>query len=123
MNESKQKEMSIAAQIVPGAFSILVLGVIYYFVTNFDLPMRLIVALILFAVTLFLTITNFKSFDKPRSICCIGLTISTLILSFLFAYKHFISDIRITALHIGGIIMVPFIIWRILEKKSKENDV
>lgn len=123
MNDSKQKEMSVSGQIVSGVVSIVVLGGIYYFGTNYDLPIRLIVAIVLFSLTLFLTITNFKSFDTPRRVCCVGLSISTLILSGLFAYKYYVADIRITALHIGVIIMLPFIIWRILEKRSKEDEV
>ena len=94
----------------------------YYLWKTFNIPVAFIGASMLFAITLYLTISYFKAFDTHKRITMVGLVIAFLALSILSAYKHFVSDIRINTFLIIGVLMAPILIGKIIEKKSKEND-
>ena len=121
MNDSKQKHLSIPEVMISVIVKIVILVGMYYICTIFNLPMGLTASLILFALLSYLTLSNYNSLDKPKRVCFVGLTLAAFVLSSLFAYKHFVSDIRITVLHIGGIILAPFFLWKVLEKKAKNE--
>jgi len=121
MNDTKKKPLNIPELMISVFVGCVVLAGIYFLCEAFNLPTGLTGALILFVLSLYLTLSKYNSLDKPKRVCFIGLTFAALILSSLFAYKHFVTEIRITALHVGIIILIPFLVWKILEKKSQNK--
>ena len=121
MNDTKKKPLNIPELMISVIVKCVVLAGMYYLCKTFNLPMGLTGALILFVLFLYFTLSKYNSLDKPKRVCFIGLTFAALILSSLFAYKHFVTEIRITVLHIGIIILIPFLVWKILEKKSQNK--
>jgi hypothetical protein len=121
MNDKEKKPLNIPELMISVFVTCVVLAGMYYLCETFNLPTGLTGALILFVLSLYLTLSKYNSLDTPKRVCFIGLTFATLILSSLFAYKHFVTEIRITVLHIGIIILIPFLVWKILEKKSQNK--
>ena len=119
MNNPKQERINLSELIVTLFVKVAVIVGLYYFCTYFELPIGLTAALILFIFLLYFTVSKYKVLNKNRKICFVGLTVSAFILSILFSYKHFVSDISINTLHIGIIILVPLLLWQYLEKKAK----
>jgi intracellular septation protein A len=64
---------------------------------------------------------DYKKFKTPQKVGFIGLIAASGLLSLLFAYDHFIKDIRITVIHIFAIIFLPIAIGNYLMKKEKEK--
>jgi hypothetical protein len=121
MDYSKSQKISRSGLLLSFLVKIVLILGIYYFCTFLNLPIGLTASFILFAFFMYLTLSSYKSLDKHKKVYFIGMTIAAFILLTLFGYNHFISEIRITALHIGVIILIPFFLWKILEKKAKDG--
>jgi len=123
MNDSKRKRLSQSQLITSLLAELVILVGLYYLCTTYNLPMGLGGALFLLVVFAYLTLSKFNSLDKPKKVCFVGLTLASLVLTILFAYKHFVSDISITAIHVGVIMIAPILLWKHLEKKAKKPEI
>ena len=121
MDYSKSQKISRSGLVLSVLVKVVVMLGIYYFCAFLNLPIGLTASFILFALFMYLTLSSYKSLDKPKKVYFIGMTIAAFILLILFGYNHFISEINITPLHIGVIILIPFFFWKILEKKVKDG--
>ena len=100
-------------------FKIATLLGIYFICKYFDLPLGLTGSFLLFIASVLIVVLNYRNFRKPQKIAFIGLIFSSAILSTLFAYDHFIVDIRITIIHIALIVFPPILIGNYLTNKEK----
>lgn len=116
MDRSELKGMLISL-----AVKLLVLVSLYLLCDYFQFPLGLTASLLLFAFALVFMIMHYNKFKTAQKVGFIGLAISAGLLSILFAYDHFIEDIRITVIHIGAIILPPLLIGSYLLKKDKEK--
>jgi hypothetical protein len=123
MDDSKRKRLSQSKLIASILAELVILIGLYYLCTTYNLPMGLIGASFLLVVFLYLTLSKFNSLDKPKKVCFVGFTLSSLVLAILFAYKRFVSKISITAIHVGVIMIAPILLWKHLEKKIKKPEV
>jgi hypothetical protein len=92
---------------------------LFYFYRTYRLPVGLVGSLFGFLLFLFITIRKYSSMNKPTRIGSVGLTVSFLILSVLFGVKYYVTDITISQLYVGIILLVPVIIMQYLKKKEK----
>ena len=116
MDKDRFKKLLIALPV-----QILTLAGIYYLCDYFHLPIGLTAALLMFVFMSVVTLMDYKKFKKPQKAAFIDLIIASGLLSLLFAYDHFIRDIRITVIHIFAIIFPPIAIGNYLMKKEKEK--
>ena len=123
MNDSKRISTSIKTRLIMLFVEVATLVGFYYLYTTYNLPMSLLGASFLFVSLLLFTLLKFNSLDKPKRVFSVGLTLSFLILTVLFAYKHFVSNISITTIHVGVIVIAPILLWKYLEKKTKKTEM
>jgi hypothetical protein len=123
MNGPKKKGFSGSQLIVSILAELVILVGLYYLCTTYNLPMALGGALFLLVLFVYLTLSKFNSLDKPKKVGFVGLTLASLVLAILFAYKHFVSDISITAIHVGVIMIAPILLWKHLERKARKPEV
>jgi len=67
------------------------------------------------------TAYNNNKLPRPKRVFIIGLTISAFILTILFAYKYYVSDIEINIIYIGILLVLPVLLMQHLEKREKEE--
>lgn len=124
MNENSKKhsksKLNIAALIIQIAVTLSVILGLFHLSRSFELPQGLLGALLLFIVSAYISLRYHSEFKQPKRVGFIGLTISALILTNLFVYKHYVSDIRITIIHIGILLGLPLLLTLHLEKKGKK---
>ena len=72
-NENKLRASEIVISIM---VKIIAFSGIFYLCTMFGLPIALTASLILFVFALYVTLSNFKAFHRPKKILCIGVTIA-----------------------------------------------
>ncbi len=116
MDKDKFKELLIALPV-----KILTLAGIYYLCAYFQFPLGLTATTLFFVFSGMVIITSYKKFKTPPKALFIGLVISSAILSLLFAYDNFISDIRISVVHIFIVLFIPIGVGNYLMKKEKEK--
>ena len=116
MKERKSSELLISILI-----KIIVILGLYFVCRYFQLPLGLTAAFLLFIFLGIITITDYKKFKKPQKASLVGLIIAPALLSLLFAYDHFIDNIRITVIHIFIILFIPIGIANYLMKKEKKK--
>jgi hypothetical protein len=119
MEEINKKQFSVTEILLSMIIKAAVLFGVYYLCDYFNFSIGLTGATILFLGSLYISIKYFKSFNKPKRVGFLGLTVSAFILSILFAYKHFVSDISITIIHVGILLCAPIILMNYLERKEK----
>ena len=99
----------------------MVLVGLYFLCDYYKLPHRLTAGILLFVFMSGVTIIGYKKFRTPQKVGFIGLVVASGLLSGLFAYDHFIKNIRITVFHIFAVLLPPIVIGNYLLKREKEK--
>jgi len=116
-----KKDFNIKEMLISLLIKIIVLGGLYFLSQYFQFSVSLTAAILLSVFLGMIVITSYKNFKTPQKALFVGLFIASAILSLLFAYDYFISDIRITVFHILIVLFIPIGIGNYLVKKEKEK--
>lgn len=111
------KELVLGISIQTTSFLAIVYGTRY-----FNLPLGLTASLLMFLGFISFLFWNYKKLKLSVKVTFIGLSISSAILSILWAYKEFINQIRIDFALIIILIGGPVLIGNYLMKKEKINN-
>jgi peptidoglycan biosynthesis protein MviN/MurJ (putative lipid II flippase) len=125
MDENNKKNtkppFNIAALIVQLSVMLFVMLGLFYLSNFIDLPQGLLSAFLLFIFLVYFSLRYYNKLHRPKRVFIIGLTISAFILTILFAYKYYVSDIEINIIYIGILLVLPVLLMQHLEKREKED--
>jgi hypothetical protein len=107
--------------LVSSLIKIVILLGLYFVCKYFQLPLALTATFLLFIFLALVAITEYKKFKKPQKVLLVGLILASLLLGLLFAYDHFVNNIRITVIHVFVILFTPIAIGNYFLKKQKEK--
>jgi len=113
MGENEKQGVFIT--LIPVISSVAITFVAYKY---FHLSLGLVGAISLFIFIILLTMLSYDRLKTPQKVAFAGLIISSFLLTILFGYDQFINDIKITALHVVGLIFPPILIGNYLLKKQ-----
>lgn len=94
---------------------------LFYLFRRYGLPVMVIASLLGFVVILVIAIPKYNAMTLSKRIGAFGSASSFLILSILFGIKYYVTDIRITQLHIGILVLAPLLIMQYLDKREKKD--
>ena len=122
-NNSKNSKLqfNITALIVQIAVMLSVMLGLFYISDFIELPQGLLGAFLLFIFLVYFSLRYYNKLPRPKRVFIIGLTISAFILTILFAYKYYVSDIQISIIYIGILLVLPVLLMQHLEKREKED--
>jgi O-antigen/teichoic acid export membrane protein len=122
-NNSKNSKLqfNITALIVQVAVMLSVVLALFYLSNFLELPQGLLGASLIFIFLFYFSLRYYNKLPRPKRVFIIGLTISAFILTILFAYKYYVSDIPISIIYIGILLVLPVLLMQHLEKRKKED--
>jgi uncharacterized membrane protein AbrB (regulator of aidB expression) len=122
-NNSKNSKLqfNITALIVQVAVMLSVVLGLFYLSNFLELPQGLLGASLIFIFLFYFSLRYYNKLPRPKRVFIIGLTISAFILTILFAYKYYVSDIQISIIYIGILLVLPVLLMQHLEKREKED--
>ena len=120
-SKNSKPQFNITALIVQIAVMLSVMLGLFYISDFIELPQGLLGAFLLFIFLVYFSLRYYNKLPRPKRIFIIGLTISAFILTILFAYKYYVSDIQISIIYIGVLLVLPVLLMQHLERKEKED--
>ena len=120
-SKNSKPQFNITALIVQIAVMLSVMLGLFYISDFIELPQGLLGAFLLFIFLVYFSLRYYNKLPRPKRVFIIGLTISAFILTILFAYKYYVSDIQISIIYIGILLVLPVLLMQHLEKREKED--
>ena len=120
-SKNSKPQFNITALIVQIAVMLSVMLGLFYISDFIELPQGLLGAFLLFIFLVYFSLRYYNKLPRPKRIFIIGLTISAFILTILFAYKYYVSDIQISIIYIGILLVLPVLLMQHFEKREKED--
>ena len=120
-SKNSKPQFNIIALVVQIAVMLSVMLGLFYLSNFIELSQGLLGAFLLFIFLFYFSLRYYNKLPRPKRVFIIGLTISAFILTILFAYKYYVSDIQISIIYIGVLLVLPVLLMQHLERKEKED--